>query len=223
MTSPRNAGRLRDRPAQSIHGEQAQRLCLFREAEQAGRIMQLSYAQIPRRRVKLMDIQEVFRSVAPQVRDAAVKAADQLSQLGIRHALAGGLAVGAHGYIRATLDVDFLVGEEAFEHQGALVAFKTGVPIAVSGVRIDYLSPASLGPQLEEVLDDPPRNAGLAIVPIEVLIYMKLVANRRKDLLDVVELVKAGADAQRVRDYLQQYAGDLLPLFEELADEAMTE
>jgi len=170
-----------------------------------------------------MDIQEVFRFVAPHVREAAVKAAEQLSQLNIRYALAGGLAVGAHGYIRATLVVDFLVGEEAFEHQGGLVAFKAGVPIEVNGVRIDYLSPASLGPQLEEALNDPPTNAGFAIVPVEVLIYMKLVANRRKDLVDVVELVKSGADVQQVRNYLQRYASDLLPQFEELADEAMAE
>src|SRR5205085_12303744 len=113
-------------------------------------IMHLSYAQIPRRRVKLMDIEQVFRFVAPHVREAAIKAADQLNQLGLRYALAGGLAVGAYGYIRATLDVNFLVGEEAFDRQGMLVAFKAGVPIEVNGVRIDYLSPASLGSQLEE-------------------------------------------------------------------------
>jgi len=167
-----------------------------------------------------MDIKEVFRFVSPQVRDAAIKTAEQLNRLGIRHALAGGLAVGAHGYVRATTDVDFLVGEEAFEHQGSLVAFKAGVPIEVDGVRIDYLSPVSLGPQLEEVLDHPPINEGLAIVPIEVLIYMKLAARRRRDLVDVVELVKAGADVNKVRRYLEQYARDLVSQFEELVNES---
>jgi hypothetical protein len=170
-----------------------------------------------------MDLKEVFAFVAPRVREAAVKAAAQLNELGIRYALAGGLAVGAHGYIRATSDVDFLVGEEAFEHQGLLVAFKAGVPIEVDGVRIDYLSPTSLGPQLEEVLDHPPMNQGLAIVPIEVLIYMKLVAKRRRDLVDVIELVKVGADLKPVRDYLRQYASDLVPLFEEFVNEALAE
>ena len=167
-----------------------------------------------------IDLKEVFRFVSPQVRDAAIKTADQLNQLGIRYALAGGLAVGAYGYVRATVDVDFLVGEEAFEHHGSVVAFKAGVPIEVDGVRIDYLSPASLGPQLEEVLDHPAMNQGLAIVPVEVLIYMKLAAKRRRDLLDVVELVKAGADVKRVREYLQQYAGDLMTSFDELVSEA---
>lgn len=183
--------------------------------------MQRSYAQIPRRAVRVMDLKEVFRFVAPRVREAAVKSAAQLNDLGIRYALAGGLAVGAHGYVRATSDVDFLVGEEAFEHQGSLVAFKAGVPIEVDGVRIDYLSPVSLGKQLEEVLDHPIMNEGLAIVPIEVLVYMKLAAKRRRDLVDVIELVKVGADVNRVRDYLLQYASDLVPQFEELVNEAL--
>lgn len=189
----------------------------------SSRPRQLSYAQIPRRQGNLMDIKEVFRFVAPRVREAAVKTAEQLNSLGIRYALAGGLAVGAHGYIRATTDVDFLVGEEAFEHRGTLVAFKAGVPIEVDGVRIDYLSTASLGSQLEEVLDHPTMNEGLAIVPIEVLIYMKIVAKRRKDIVDVIELIKVGADVNRVRDYLRQYAADLYPMFEELVNEALAE
>jgi hypothetical protein len=108
--------------------------------------MQLSYAQIPRRQIRVMDIKEAFRFVAPAVRDAAINTAAQLNKPGIRHALAGGLAVVAHGYIRATTYVDFLVGEEAFDHQGVLVAFKAGVPIEVSGICIDYLSSATLGP-----------------------------------------------------------------------------
>ncbi len=183
--------------------------------------MQLSYAQIPRRQVNQMNVEDLFHFVAPKVRDAAIKTAVQLEHLGIRYALAGGLAVGAHGYIRATMDVDFLVGEEAFEHHGLLVTFKPGVPIEVDGVRIDYLSPVSLGAQLEETLSFPLISQGMAIVPVEVLIYMKLVAKRRKDMVDVVELVRAGADTKKARHYLEQYAADLLPLFDELVDESL--
>jgi len=183
--------------------------------------MEFSFAQTPSRRIDHMDLAQVFRFVSPSVRDAALKTAERLSELGIRHALAGGLAVGAHGYMRATTAVDFLVGYEAFDHQGSLVAFKPGVPIEVGGIRIDYLSPIALGPQLEEVLDHPPVTEGLAIVPVEALVYMKLLAKRRRDLLDVVELIKAGADVSRVREYLASYAGDLIPMFEELANEAL--
>ena len=103
------------------------------------------------------------------------------------------------------------------------MAFKAGVPIEVDGVRIDYLSPVSLGAQLEDVLDHPPMNEGLAILPIEVLIYMKLAAKRRRDLVDVIELVKVGADVNLVRGYLRQYASDLVPSFEELVNEALGE
>lgn len=104
-----------------------------------------------------IDIKDVLGFVSPKVRDAAIASAAKLEQLGIRHALAGGLAVGAYGYIRATAHVDFLVGEEAFEHHGRLVTFRPGVPIEVDGVCIDYLSPVALGEQLEAVLDAPPR------------------------------------------------------------------
>jgi len=48
---------------------------------------------------------------------------------------------------------------------------------------------------------------------------MKLRARRRQDLLDVVELVNAGADVRRVRQYLEQYGGDLLAVFDELANQ----
>jgi hypothetical protein len=41
--------------------------------------------------------------------------------------------------------------------------------------------------------------------------------------VDVIELVKVGADVNRVRDYLRQYAGDLSPSFEELVNEALSE
>jgi hypothetical protein len=35
--------------------------------------MQYSYAQTPRRQVKVMELNEVFHFVSPQVREAAVK------------------------------------------------------------------------------------------------------------------------------------------------------
>ena len=183
----------------------------------------LSYAQIPRRQVNIMNLQDVFRFVSPQVRNAAIQAAAQLERIGVRYALSGGLAVGAHGYLRATADVDFLVGEEAFDHHGPLVTFKAGIPIEVEGIRIDYLSPISLGPQVEEALDRPVISEGLAVVPIETLIYMKLVAKRRRDLTDIVELIKAGAALKPARDYLARYASDLVPLFDELTNEALGE
>jgi hypothetical protein len=167
-----------------------------------------------------MDLRAIFHFVSPQIHAAARKAAAQLDSLDVRHALAGGLAVGAHGYLRATKAIDFLVGEEAFEQHGGFVAFKPGVPIEVDGIRIDYLSPAGLGAQLETVLDNLPVSEGIGVVPLEALIYMKLVARRRQDVLDVVELVKAGADVKTVRGWLARHAPDYLSRFNELVEEA---
>ena len=183
--------------------------------------MQLSYAQTPRRRVSTMNLSEILNFVAPNVRDAARTTSAQLKQLGVRHALAGGLAVGAYGYIRNTADVDFLVGDEAFEHHGTFVTFKAGVPIEVNGVKIDYLSPARLGPQMEDVFSNAPVSDGMTVVPSEVLIYMKLVANRRRDQMDIIELLRAGADPNVVRAYLDQHASDLVPRFESLLNESL--
>lgn len=183
----------------------------------------LSYAKIPRRMVGLVSLDDAFGVVSAQVKEAAIQAAAQLERLGIRHALAGGLAVGAHGYARATKDVDFLVGDEAFETHGALVTFKSGVPIQVGGVMVDYLSPTALGPHLFQALDSPLRSAGIPVVPVEALIAMKLIAHRRQDLLDVVKLLEAGADETVVRAYLERHASDLLPSFERLAAEAGNE
>ncbi len=55
-------------------------------------------------------------------------ASEALTRAGVRHVVVGDLAVGANGYPRATKDVDFLVGSEAFEHHaGGLVTLRAGV------------------------------------------------------------------------------------------------
>jgi len=65
------------------------------------------------------DLRLLEHVVAPRVLAAMRSASRALSSLGVRHAVAGGLAVGAHGYPRNTRDVDLLVGDEAFErHEG---------------------------------------------------------------------------------------------------------
>ncbi len=52
------------------------------------------------------------------------------------------------------------------------------------------------------------------------LIYMKLKANRLRDHLDVVELIKAGVDRVACRSYLEANASDFLELFDRYALEA---
>ncbi len=141
---------------------------------------------------------------------AAMRAASaQLTKLNIRHWLVGGLAVGAHGHPRATKDVDFLVGDEAFEHHGGgLVTMKPGVPIQVSGVVVDHLSAQADEAFLTAQL--PAASSQLEAAPISVLVYLKLKSPRLKDRADVVELIKAGADVSQCRRWLNDNAPELI-------------
>jgi hypothetical protein len=127
----------------------------------------------------------------------------------VRHWIVGGLAVGAHGYARATKDVDFLVGDEAFEHHaGGLVTMKPGVPIQAGGVIIDHLSAQPSEGFLTQPL--PPPSAELDVAPIDALVYLKLKSPRAKDRTDVIELIKAGIDVAACRAYLSNHAPELI-------------
>jgi hypothetical protein len=161
--------------------------------------------------------------VAPEILNAMHAAAAKLKSSGIRHALAGALAVGAHGYPRASKDVDFVVGEEAFAiHEGGIVTVNPSVPIRVGHVVVD---PISVGdePHLLEAIQRAPVDDGIPILPVEALVYMKLKSRRRKDTADVVELVKAGIDTTQIADYLSRYAPDLSSKFQTLVSEAEAE
>lgn len=151
--------------------------------------------------------------VAPEILRAAEVASEKLREAGIPHALAGGLAVGAHGYPRTTDDVDFLVGDEAFvTHAGGLVTLKMPL-IAVGGVRVDFVSIEETdeeGAKLRTVVDRPPVSEDVPIVPLTALVHMKLKAGRQRDLADVVELLKRGeVDLDLIDRYLAENAPSL--------------
>jgi hypothetical protein len=59
------------------------------------------------------DLRLLEHVVAPRVLAAMRSASRALSALGVRNAVSGGLAVGAHGYPRSTRDVNLLVGEKS--------------------------------------------------------------------------------------------------------------
>src|SRR5712691_9574314 len=88
----------------------------------------------------LPDLTRLQGVVAPEILTAVAVASAKLREAGVPHALAGGLAVGAHGYPRTTDHVNFLVGNEAFEkHAGGVVTLKVPL-IAVGTVHVDFLS-----------------------------------------------------------------------------------
>jgi hypothetical protein len=132
----------------------------------------------------------------------------------------GGLAVCANGHARNTKVVDFLVGAEAFHHhESGLVTLRSEVPFQVNGVAIDLLSPDADETFLEAALSAPPGS----FLEAPGLVYMKLKSPRRKDQVDVIELVKAGIDVTACRAYLSEHAPAFSAAFEECVGHAESE
>jgi hypothetical protein len=183
-------------------------------------IPQLSLMRAKVRSKETPDLGLLQDVVAEKVIQAMRVASEQLTRIGVRHVLVGGLAVGAHGHPRATKDVDFLVSEDAFEHHaGGVVTMKAGMPIQVDGVMVDFLSAKTMNVPL----DAETRESRVPIAPISVLVHLKLLSPRRKDAADVVELVKVGIDTGVVRAYLEARAPELLGKWEESVAAAVAE
>lgn len=165
--------------------------------------------------------------VHPKILTAMRAASAQLRAVGVRHAIAGALAVGAHGYPRATRDVDFLVGDEAFvHHAGGIVTIAEGVPIAVGDVGVDPMSAAAGEEHLDDAIDaafDVTGEEDVPVIGIGALVYTKLKSSRWKDIADIVELIKAGIDQDAVLEYLQENALAMESRFLQLVAEAESE
>ena len=171
--------------------------------------------------VNLPDLALLEGVVAPRILQALHVAAARLQELGVPFALAGGLAVGAHGHPRATKDVDFLVGDEAFEVHGAgLVTIAAGVPVQVGDVPVDILSIRPEEAHLRDALARAKVSDGIPILPLAALIYLKLKSPRRRDAADVVDLLRVASDPGEVRRYVSANAPGLLAKLDSLAAEA---
>jgi len=158
--------------------------------------------------------------VAPEVLEAMTLASAALTSAGVRHVVVGGLAVGANGFPRATRDVDLLVGDEAFErHASGLVTLRPGVPFQVKRVAVDFIGVEASEGFLASALEAP---AG-SMIEAPPLVYMKLKSPRHKDRTDVIELVKAGLDVDRCRDYLSAHAPSFVGDFDDAVRRARAE
>lgn len=161
------------------------------------------------------DLAKLEGIVHPKILAAMRSASAQLTAIGVRHALIGGLAIGAYGVPRATRDVDFLVGDEAFvQHGGGLVTLAPGVPFSVEGVAVDTLALPAGGESVASMLESAPRSEGVPVLPVEAVVHLKLIAHRQKDISDVVELLKAGAPAKTIHAHLRDTAPELLGVFD---------
>jgi hypothetical protein len=152
--------------------------------------------------------------VSSRILQALYDSAAQLEKMGVPFVAIGGIAVGAYGAPRATKDVDFLVGEEAFEHHGPLVSFRPGLPIFSGDVSVDPVSIGRGEEFLIEAFEHPFMSRGVPVIGLPALIYLKLSAGRHGDLADVARLLNAGIDERPVRQYLSEHAPDLISRFE---------
>jgi hypothetical protein len=145
----------------------------------------------------------------PRFRAALYAAAAAYDQLGIRYALVGGVAAGAYGRPRATRDIDFLVGEEAFHAAGAVLSFKAGVPQEAHDVPIDNIPPHVHYREIyERALDSAVVVDGVRVARAPFVATTKLVGGRPHDIAAIVEMVQAGSvTPEEVRTIVAPYRG----------------
>ena len=171
-----------------------------------------------------MDLEAEFKAVSEDVRHATKTASESLTKAGIRHALVGGLAVGAYARPRATLDVDFLVGNDAFvQHPGGIVTHRPDVPVQVGGIAIDLLSEPGESGSVQHALSNSTISAGVPVAPVESLVLLKLRSPRIQDSADVVAIIKSGADVNLLRRHLQTFEPALIGRLDDLAHRAENE
>lgn len=136
---------------------------------------------------------------------------ERLNELGIPHAIAGGMALVAHGYDRTTVDVDVLITADglrqalqALSGRGYMPAFEGSRSLrdTQTGVRIEFLVAGQFpgdGKPKPVAFPDPVRVAteidGISYVALPALIELKLASGmthpgRLKDLADVQELIR---------------------------------
>jgi hypothetical protein len=150
----------------------------------------ISLRMVARKRTSLADHEELQPLLV-----AAIRAAhERYASLSVRHVVVGGFAVGVHGRVRATKDVDFLVGGEAFMPSSTILSFREGIPLAAGNVPVDSIPiPAGHEATFERVLDDAAAHRldvdGIPILGVPHLVLMKLIARRRQDLADIVAML----------------------------------
>ncbi len=158
----------------------------------------------------------------------------RLQELNIPYAVAGGMALVAHGYDRTTVDVDILVSEEGLKAIHSSLDGLGYVPPFVgskhlrdtlNNVRVEFLVAGQFpgDGKPKPVAFPEPSNAGVDIdgiryLQLPTLIELKLSSGmtnpgRMKDLADVQELIRVlrlGADfSKQLHPYVRSKFEDL--------------
>jgi hypothetical protein len=166
------------------------------------------------------DLKQALQPV-PGYERAVREVSRMLSEAGIRHALVG--ALGANAYRdrpRTTEDIDFLVGDEAFEaHPGGFVTMRVPV-IEFDGIDIDQVPLTERLRVIEDGLQNPHYSEGIPIAPVQTIVVMKLLAGRTQDQADIEAIVASGADREFLRAAVHKTAPQYSDTFERLLSNA---
>lgn len=188
--------------------------------------MRAGQGTIDRSFERALEDAERFFMKTGKVHQAAIAIARRLDAANIPYAIAGAMALGAHGYERVTVDVDILLTREGLAHlkevylgRGYVEKFpgSKGVRDSEYGVNIDVMlagdfpgdgqpKPVSF-PDPSEVAVEGER---FRILPLATLIELKLASgisapHRLKDLADVLELIRAASLPAELGDSLNPY------------------
>ncbi|HEX5474980.1 MAG TPA: hypothetical protein VFX12_09995 [Vicinamibacterales bacterium] len=152
------------------------------------------------------DLKRALRLV-PGYERAVREISKMFAQAGIRHALVG--ALGANAYRnrpRTTEDIDFLVGDEAFEaHPGGFVTLRVPV-VEFDGIDVDQVPLTEGLRAIADGLDRALTSDGVPIAPLDTIVVMKLLVGRTQDLADIEAMIASGADRELLRTAVQKAA-----------------
>ena len=162
------------------------------------------------------DLKQALRPV-PRFERAVREVSKMFSQAGIRHALVGALAANAYrSRPRTTEDIDFLVGEEAFElHPGGFVTMRVPV-VEFDGIDVDQIPLTDALRVVEDGLNRAPVSDGVPIAAVDTIVILKLLAGRTQDLADVEAIIGSGADREFLKSSVRALAPDRVEALERL-------
>ena len=180
------------------------------------------------------------------VTDTLRRIAKRLHELGIPYAVAGGMALAAHGHVRSTVDVDILVTPEGLQrvHQeleglGYVPPFEGSKNLrdVTTSVRIDFIVSGQYpgdGKPKPVAFPDPAEDFfeidGIRFVGLPKFIELKLASgmtgsvDRMKDLVDVVDLIQSAGLPRELGQRLNGYVRDkYYELWDGLTNKTRTE
>jgi hypothetical protein len=159
--------------------------------------------------------------------EALKNLARQLDEASIPYALVGAIALGRHGLVRMTLDIDVLLTREGLEQFKARFLGRGYVPAfpgaerafrgADTGVRIKVLTTRDSDPAATAV-----NQSGIRVLALEKLVELKLASgmtapHRRRDLSDVQDLIRA---VRLPLDFAERLDTSVQAVYRELRQEA---